>query len=116
MSKAEDMKARAAGLATRKVTMQAAPVGQDEPGAVTETPSARAQQRSAPRAKPVRVTTDLAPQSYRALLAYCAEMAEGLGRAKVPHVEVIRALISELNANPELQATIRQKVTTQLSK
>lgn len=115
MSKAEDIKARAALLATRKATTQPTFAAQDALDAV-ETPPARAQQRSAPRAKPVRVTTDLAPQSYRALLAYCAEMAEGLGRAKVPHVEVIRALISELNANPELQATIRQAVTKQLSK
>ena len=116
MSKVEDMKARAAALANRKTTTQSAQVSQDAPDVVAETPAARAPQRSAPRAKPVRVTTDLAPQSYRALLAYCAEMAEDLGRAKVPHVEVIRALISELNANPDLQATVRQAVTKQLSK
>ncbi|MEB0288538.1 hypothetical protein QN355_18560 [Cryobacterium sp. 10S3] len=62
------------------------------------------------------MTTDLAPQSYRGLLAYSAGLAEDLGRAKVPHVEVIRALIAELNANPALQETIGKAVRTQLSK
>jgi hypothetical protein len=115
VSKADDMKARAAALSNRRASA-AAPAGQDAPDVAVEAPAPRAPQRLAPRAKPVRVTTDLAPQSYRALLSYCAEMAEDLGRAKVPHVEVIRALISELNANPELQATIRQAVTKSLSK
>jgi hypothetical protein len=116
VTKAEDMKARAAALANRRTSTKPASAVQDAPDVVAEAPTVRAAQRSAPRAKPVRVTTDLAPQSYRALLAYCAEMAEDLGRAKVPHVEVIRALISELNANAELQATVRQAVTKQLSK
>lgn len=114
MSKADDMKARAAALSNRRAP--SAPAAQDAPDVAAEAPAPRVTQRSAPRAKPVRVTTDLAPQSYRGLLSYCAEMAEDLGRAKVPHVEVIRALISELNANPELQATIRQAVTKTLSK
>lgn len=115
MSKADDIKARAAALSNRRAPA-AAPAAQDAPDVPAEATAPRAPQRMAPRAKPVRVTTDLAPQSYRALLSYCAEMAEDLGRAKVPHVEVIRALISELNANPELQATIRQAVTKTLSK
>lgn len=115
MSKADDIKARAAALSNRRAPA-AAPAAQDAPDVAAEATAPRASQRMAPRAKPVRVTTDLAPQSYRALLSYCAEMAEDLGRAKVPHVEVIRALISELNANPELQATIRQAVTKTLSK
>ncbi|MBG6059795.1 hypothetical protein RCH16_003157 [Cryobacterium sp. MP_M5] len=110
------MKARATALSKRRTATPPTLAEQDGPDNAAETPTARAPQRSAPRAKPVRVTTDLAPQSYRALLAYCAEMAEDLGRAKVPHVEVIRALISELNANTELQATVRQAVTKQLSK
>lgn len=111
MSRADDIKARAAALSNRR-----APAVQDAPDVAAGPPVTRATQNLAPRAKPVRVTTDLAPQSYRALLSYCAEMAEDLGRAKVPHVEVIRALISELNANPELQATIRQAVAKTFSK
>ncbi|WP_162925059.1 hypothetical protein [Mycetocola zhujimingii] len=61
------------------------------------------------------MSADLAPQDYRALLAYCAAMAEDLGKAKVAHVLVIRALVAELNTNPELQETIRKAVVAQMS-
>lgn len=105
MSKA-DIAARAAKLGERKGSRAAEPTTDD-------TPVARVQ---APRAKPVRVTTDLAPQSYRQLVAYCQRLAEELGRAKVPHVEVIRALVGELETNPELQATIATTVRNVLRK
>ena len=105
--------ARAARLSERQPTHRPAdapadPVGESEAVKPTRMP--------APRAKPVRVTTDLAPQSYRGLLAYSAGLAEDLGRAKVPHVEVIRALIAELNTNPALQETISKAVRVRLSK
>lgn len=105
MSKA-DIAARAARLGDRKGGRAAEP-------STDETLVARVQ---VPRAKPVRVTTDLAPQSYRQLVAYCQRLAEELGRAKVPHVEVIRALVGELETNPELQATIATTVRNVLSK
>lgn len=105
MSKA-DIAARAARLGERKASRAVEPTS-------GETPVAR---EPAPRAKPVRVTTDLAPQSYRQLVAYCQRLAEELGRAKVPHVEVIRALVGELETDPELQATIATTVRNVLSK
>lgn len=115
MSKQSDLAARAAKLTTR--TAAGRPPAAEEPGRgdVAEVAPKRPAARAVPRAKPVRVSADLAPQDYRALLAYSAAMAEELGRAKVAHVLVIRALVSELNANPELQRTIRQAVATQLS-
>ena len=114
MTKASDLAARAARLSVRPATSRASGSDAEDTGE-SEIPS-KPLQRAAPRAKPVRVTTDLAPQSYRALLAYCAALAEDLGRAKVPNVEVIRALVNELSTDPKLQATIGQAVRAQLSK
>lgn len=116
MTKATDLAARAARISNRPSTAQTVGADQVSDENAGDTPPPRRQPRAAPRAKPVRVTTDLAPQSYRALLVYCSDMAEDLGLAKVPHVEVIRALVSELTANAELQATIRKAVTARLSK
>ncbi|MGO1489454.1 MAG: hypothetical protein ACTHWA_13025 [Arachnia sp.] len=101
-----DIAARAAKLGDRKG-------GRATESSVEDQPTVSA---PVPRAKPVRVTTDLAPQSYRELVAYCQRLAEDLGRAKVPHVEVIRALVGELETNPELQATVANTVRRVLSK
>ena len=111
-SKAE-LAARAARLSGRQPTSRTVDAAAEPAG---ESQVVKPPHRPAPRAKPVRVTTDLAPQSYRGLLAYSAGLAEDLGRAKVPHVEVIRALITELNTNPALQETIGKAVRAQLSK
>lgn len=70
----------------------------------------------APRARPVRITADLAPQSYRALISYCSSLAEELGEARVPHVAVLRALVAQLETDTDLQATIAERVGTELRK
>jgi hypothetical protein len=72
--------------------------------------------KAAPLAKPVRLTADLAPQDYRFLVSLCADLAINLGRAKVPHVEVIRALITELKNSVDLQKQVLHSVSKQLSK
>lgn len=117
MTSKTELAARAARLSGRQPANRSADAAA-EPAAepVGESQAVKSVHRSAPRAKPVRVTTDLAPQSYRGLLAYSAGLAEQLGRAKVPHVEVIRALIAELNTNPALQETIGKAIRAQLSK
>lgn len=107
MSKATDIAARAAKLSERRG-------GREMTGDATS-PTAN-QVKSAPRAKPVRVTTDLAPQSYRQLVAYCGELAETFGRAKVPHAEVIRALVAQLEADPALRLAIADAVQARMSK
>lgn len=99
--------ARAAKLGERKG-------GRSADAGVQESASTRA--TVVPRAKPVRVTTDLAPRSYRALVTYCQSLAETLGRAKVPHVEVMRALVDQLETDPQLQAAIEEALRTNLSK
>lgn len=98
--------ARAAKLGERKGG-RSAETGAQEPSGARAT--------VVPRAKPVRVTTDLAPRSYRALVAYCQALAETLGRAKVPHVEVMRALVDQLETDPELQAAIEETLRVRLS-
>ena len=100
MTKKDELAARAAGLAARPV--------------VAGKPTAS--RGHAPRTAPIRITADLAPQSYRALLAYCADLAEEIGQAKVPHVEVIRALISELEVNPGLQRSVRRAIVNGMRK
>lgn len=74
------------------------------------------QAAKAPRAKPIRVSVDLAPQDYRYLAQFCNELAADIGRAKVPHVEVLRALVNELRDNPVLAAAIHKSVSDDLSK
>lgn len=113
MTSKTELAARAARLSERQPTSRPADAAAEPAG---ESQAVKPTHRPVPRAKPVRVTTDLAPQSYRGLLAYSAGLAEDLGRAKVPHVEVIRALITELNTNPALQETIGKAVRAQLSK
>jgi len=96
---------------TDDIAARAAKLSERRPG--RETTPARA---TLPRAKPIRVTTDLSPQDYRHLVAYCADLAEHLGRAKVPHTEVIRALVSRLEQDPSLRETITGELKARLSK
>lgn len=70
----------------------------------------------APRADPVRLSTDVDPQSYRGLQAYCHDLADSLGRARVPHTEVVRALIDQLARDEALQRTIAAEVGQRLRK
>lgn len=109
MSKADEMRARAARAGQRAATppppvLEEAPI--KEPSAAT-TPSVV-------RSTPVRITADLPPQSYRSLVDYSAALANRLGRARVPHVNVIRALVVELSQDDELQQRIAKRVAQQL--
>jgi len=109
MSKADEIRARAA-----RATQRTRPVAEDSEtasGPVRSSPPARP---ATVRAKPVRITADLPPQVYRGLIAYAASLATTQGRARVAHVHVIRALVSELAENEDLQAAIAQRVESQL--
>ncbi|OQJ57049.1 hypothetical protein B5P21_15880 [Clavibacter michiganensis subsp. insidiosus] len=66
------------------------------------------------RASPVRITADLPPKHYRDLIAYAGEIANTLGKAKVAHVQVIRALVAELAESDDLQGRIANRVAQQL--
>jgi len=109
MSKADEIRARAARATQR--TRPAVENSETAGGAVQPAPPARP---ATLRAKPVRITADLPPQVYRGLIDYAASLATTQGRARIAHVQVIRALVSELAENEGLQAAIEQRVASQL--
>ena len=67
------------------------------------------------RTKPVRVTSDLSPVQYRELSVFCHQLAVEIGRARVPQVEVHRALLDELRDDVDLALRVRARVADQLS-
>lgn len=62
------------------------------------------------RTTPVRVTVDLPPAAHAALLQWCSQTAADLGRARLPHAEVLRALVDQLGEDPDLAETIRNRI------
>lgn len=65
------------------------------------------------RTKPVRITTDLAPNEYRNLVACCSALANELGRARVSHSEVIRGLIALLETDEALGTALASRLRDQ---
>jgi len=113
MSKAEEMRARAARATQRTTSLSTEAKTPDDamdtPATASSTP-----RPSVVRSKPVRITADLSPQVYRGLIEYAAELASTQGRARVAHVHVVRALVAELVENEELQKAIARRVRSQL--
>jgi len=110
MSKADEIRARAARVAQRSSQASGpAPDVADE-----ATPARTAPQAPVVRSKPVRITADLPPQSYRSLVDYAASLASRFGRARVPHVNVIRALVLELEDDQALQGRIAARIAQDL--
>lgn len=110
MTKAEELRARAARARQRAASTTPE---QSQPGA----PGAEAKPAPRPnviRARPVRITAGLSPQVYRGLIDYASRLAETQGRARVAHVHVTRALVAELLENDELQGAIARRVRAQL--
>jgi hypothetical protein len=70
-----------------------------------------------PRARPVKLTVEVSPGLYSMLKAYPDEagLPEATGKARIPSVEVFRALLEELAVNKELRehvaTRIRENVT-----
>jgi hypothetical protein len=107
MTKADELRARANRVSSRTPSRGEAGAG-DQP---TETPV----RKPAPiRAAPVRITADLPPVIYRALIDYPSNTAATLGRAKIAHVQVVRALVAELADDADLQSRIADRVRQQL--
>lgn len=88
--------ARAARLAQRP--------GKGTPEAETLAPAARPV--AAPRVKPVRLSLDLAPQSYRTLKTTCDDLADELGQARVTTSEVLRVLVGLLDQDPAVRRAV----------
>lgn len=99
--KNEELAQRAAAMSSR-APRQAVPAAESGGGA------------GAPRAKPVRLTSTLEPQTYRQLTSFCAEAADAIGAARVPHATVVRALIARLESDPALRSAITDDVADAL--
>lgn len=101
MSKASDaLTARAARTAQR--------------GSGATVPAASAAPAPVPRARPVRLTLDLAPVQHRELTRWCSAAADDLGLTKVPATAVLRLLVAQLVTDPDLAATVRALIPGEL--
>lgn len=109
MSKADDIRARAARVGQRTQTTHTTP-----PAEAEEAPRPSAKAKPAIRSTPVRITADLPPQDYRSLVDYAGDLAAQFGRARVPHVAVIRALVVILGQDEDLQVRVASRVAQQL--
>lgn len=92
-------------MSPRKRTNYDAALNRNEPG----TPPAGA---TAVRTRPVRITVDLAPSLHGAVKNWVRGTAAGLGR-DVALAEVIRVLLTQLDADPELARQVRDQLTAQ---
>lgn len=75
-------------------------------------PGARA---ATPRQAPVKMTATLEPQPYRRLVSYAISLAGELGVTRVTHADLFRALVAELDDNPELQDRIKARIARQMA-
>ena len=64
----------------------------------------------APRAKPVRLSVDLAPAAYRELQEFCNAAAIALERPRVAGVDVLRSLLAELAEDETLGARVQARL------
>lgn len=61
-------------------------------------------------AKPVRLSVDIDPVAYHGLVSWCQGIAMKVGRVRVNHVWVLRALVWELFEDEKLQARVIERV------
>jgi len=80
-------------------------------------------QRSAPetevreKARPIRITLDLAPVLHRELTRWCAEAAGQLDVPRVPAAAVARALLHQLlDEDSDLSAEILRRLPAELDR
>jgi hypothetical protein len=65
--------------------------------------------------KNVRLSADITPASYRELTRISQDLAFQIGRTRVAHVDVLRALLDELIDNPSLRGIVRDRIETALA-
>lgn len=98
MSRAEEIRAKAARLRERR----AAP--EEQPPATTPRV----------RAKAIRKTVDLPPQRYSDLTKWCAETAVELGVSRITGQDVLNALVAQLLTDETLAGRIRDKLDKEI--
>lgn len=93
MTRADQMKAKAAKLAARNATQE---VRTSAPTEATENV----------RVKPVRLTVDVTPADHAALNRLCLLVAEEIGVARVYGQEMVRSLVGVMLTDSALQARV----------
>jgi hypothetical protein len=88
-SNAAKLAQAAADTLTRKKAPQVAPIIQD---------------------KRPRLSVDIDREDYTRLVSFCQEIALAVGRTRVQHVWVIRALVKELWEDKELMKRVIERV------
>lgn len=96
MTKATALEARMAALTGQNANRPAAP---------------------APRARPVSMTVDLAPELYRIVKDFPAEMGipQATGKIRIPSAELFRALVQELAEDEALRERIANRIAANLT-
>ena len=107
MASKQDLAARARAASVRR-NPEPPPA---EPAAEQSPQAAPARRAVTVRTKPVRITTDLSPRAYQVLQTLTQNIAADAGRSRLPHSEVLRALIEELGDDPGLAERISKRVT-----
>lgn len=101
-------------LAARAAAVTRRHEDQPEPAAdVEQLPAAPARR---PRVQPVKLTVELLPGAYRQVKQFPDEMGipEATGKARIPTVEVFRALLEELADDVELRQRVAARITENL--
>lgn len=122
MSKADQLRARAARAANRRPDPEPEyshhpdqtsllDDGEPAPAPAHAAPApARRRPSTAPRTKPVRITVDLSPLAYRDLNRWCRQAAEDLDVAKVNTAAVVRTLLGMLDDDQALAGRVRDRI------
>ena len=83
--------------------------GQVTPSKVTET-APKKKKAVTPTTDLVRLSVDIKPVPYRQLMGFCQDVAMEIGRVRVQHVWVMRAVLAELLEDKELQRRVIERV------
>lgn len=85
---------------------------------VLKGPSTKPGEPKPQRTRPVRLSVDVGKETYRDLKTFAEDMGlpEQLGRAQIPTMEVIRALIDELSVNKRLREQVAKRLLRSLAK
>ncbi len=109
MSRADDIKAKAARIAEARRAGEGQEVRRSVP---QEEHPADPEERPARsvRTRPVRLSVDIAPRDHVELVRLTVAAAEELGVARVHGQEVVRAVLRRLLADPALQRQVLDDV------
>jgi hypothetical protein len=84
--------------------------------ALSRTATPPAKPKTAPRARPVSMTVDLAPELYRIVKDFPAQMGipQATGKIRIPSAELFRALVQELADDEALRERVANRIADNL--